>query len=406
MKKYLAYIVGIIALIALPTFFVSSTSASENIDTTVNVEPSLTLSVSANTLNLNLDPSSTTFGYNDLDVTVGTNNATGYKLTMSTTSGNTNLVNTEDNTKVIETLPTLSGGYTDSTFIANKWGYKKNRNTDNYNSFPATQTLLENSTRTNEDVANLRFATKIDYLQESGTYTTVISFNAVANPLLDYIQDLTTTICQEKASSANYTVLDKRDGQEYTVRYINGNCWMTKNIAIGCNGSGSNYGDTITPIQLTSSDTNISATTWTTPADSLTLGGTYDNPRMECSSTYGAWYNYVAITAGTITGSSNNTDATYDICPKGWRLPTYSEQTTVLGYPSEFAVTKDGYWTNGSLNWSGTTGFWLSSTAATSFTNRRWGLLYNWDSPGYVGNLKTYPIDNRSNGFAIRCIAE
>ena len=320
---------------------------------------------------------------------------------MSTAS--TSLVNIADNTK---TIPTLTGtNLTDSTFEVDRWGYKKNRNTDNYNPFPATSTLLENNTRTNADAANMRFATKIDYLQESGTYKTTINFNAVANPLYPIMQEVTASMCRELASDNNIIVLDRRDNQEYTVRYINGNCWMTKNLAIGCNGSGSNYGDAITPIQLTSSDSNISAATWTTPTNSLALGDSYGDPRLECSSTHGAWYNYAATTAGTITGSSNTTDATYDICPKGWKLPTYSEQSTVLSYPSEFAVTKSGFWYHGSSDGYMNEGYWWSSTTATTASYRairRWGLLYNW---GVADRFQTYQLDNRSGGAAVRCVA-
>ena len=37
---------------------------------------------------------------------------------------------------------------------------------------------------------------------------------------------------------------------------------------------------------------------------------------------YGTLYNYYAASAGTISGTSNSNNATYDICPAGWRLPT------------------------------------------------------------------------------------
>ncbi|MBQ3280098.1 hypothetical protein IJG92_00300 [Candidatus Saccharibacteria bacterium] len=397
--KYILYIVPIFSISWL--FSSSFTFASENIDTNVNVEPSLTLSVSANTLNLNLDPSSVTFGYNDLDVIVGTNNETGYVLTMSTTS--TDLVNTAENSVVIETLPSLSGGYTDSTFIVNKWGYKKNRNTDNYNSFPLTETLLENSTRTNEDVANLRFATKIDYLQESGTYTTAISFNAVANPLLDYIQDLTTTICQEKASSANYTVLDKRDGQEYTVRYINGNCWMTQNLRY--------MGDTIGSTSTTSTwylksatsnvdtDTTISITDLT--SDSPVAYNTYDYAKYHDSgdTTTGVWYNYAAVSAMTITAGGNSTLSTQNICPYNWDLPNYSQFNSITPYTSDFSPIASGKYYNGKFYYD-TMGFWTSSQALSG--NRRYHLRY--DGTGLYTNYTNEYYNDRTAGSSVRCI--
>ena len=47
-----------------------------------------------------------------------------------------------------------------------------------------------------------------------------------------YMQDLTLADCQSQASSGDITVFDKRDESDYTVRYINGACWMTQNLRI------------------------------------------------------------------------------------------------------------------------------------------------------------------------------
>ena len=61
------------------------------------------------------------------------------------------------------------------------------------------------------------------------------------------IQDFTVDECQAKASDTNFTVVDKRDGNDYTVRYINGNCWMTQNLRL----SGGRT--------LTSTDSNVAS---------------------------------------------------------------------------------------------------------------------------------------------------
>ena len=37
---------------------------------------------------------------------------------------------------------------------------------------------------------------------------------------------------------------------------------------------------------------------------------------------YGTLYNFFVASGGTISGDSNDTNSTYDICPAGWRLPT------------------------------------------------------------------------------------
>ena len=41
------------------------------------------------------------------------------------------------------------------------------------------------------------------------------------------------------------TTKDNRDGRVYTVAKIADNIWMTRNLAIGCNGSGANYGSSV-----------------------------------------------------------------------------------------------------------------------------------------------------------------
>ena len=53
-------------------------TASETVTTNVNVAPSLTLNLSASSLSSSMDPSSHTFDYKDLAVSVATNNKTGY----------------------------------------------------------------------------------------------------------------------------------------------------------------------------------------------------------------------------------------------------------------------------------------------------------------------------------------
>ena len=228
------------------------------------------------------------------------------------------------------------------------------------------------------------------------------------------MQDATaTSLATAMPNNGDTTTLrDARDGQDYTIAKINGAYWMTRNLAIGCNGSGSTYGDTISSKTLTDSDSNISATSWSTPTLSLdkndnttncTTSSIYScssntDARMKCSSTYGAWYNYAAATAGTIATSSTETVDTYNICPKGWTLPANGTSAGQIGsvtsYKNYFSPVAGGNYNIGAINDS-TYGNWWSTTVYND-TNR-YTLSFNGSSLSTSANA-------RRIGYYIRCI--
>ena len=201
---------------------------------------------------------------------------------------------------------------------------------------------------------------------------------------ITYIQDFTNSQCQSLASDADFTVVDKRDGSNYTVRYINGACWMTQNLRL----SGGRT--------LTSADSNV-ASSWSFPSNSLTSGDSYTEARSAISgnTSYGGYYNYCAASAGTVCSSSSAQDATQDICPKGWRLPTINEMGGIRSYASAFSPVLSGYYSNGTLYDTGSDGYWWSATAHYSVA--QYGLYYNGSSFG----TSDY---NRDSGFSVRCI--
>lgn len=215
-----------------------------------------------------------------------------------------------------------------------------------------------------------------------------------------YMQDITPSIVAATPEGATATLTDKRDKKTYTVAKINGNLWMTRNLAIGCNGINSTYGDTVSSKTLTNVDSNISSD-WSTPTALLSTGGNdYTNPKIQCSSTYGAWYNYAAASAGTITGNDNTTETTQDICPKNWRLFTRDEYVGLIGAigssPSIFnPVIGGGYWPNG-LPTETEYGYWWSSTARNA-TMRGFLNAHN----GKLGP----DVNERYLGLYIRCIS-
>ena len=214
---------------------------------------------------------------------------------------------------------------------------------------------------------------------------------------------------------------DSRDSQVYTVGIITANnggasktLWMTRNIAIGCNGSGTTYGSGRKSggVALDSSNSNVS-TTWSTgnawnlnasstqyTSDSTCKGSTtsgcnsYTQARMECSSTYGAWYNYVAATANTINTADNSTDAEKDICPSGWRLPNHSEISAAASNKTAFSPVTGGHYGGGTLNSTGY-GRWWSNGALSGTT--RWYLKYN-------GTYLSTDYYSRYYGFYVRCV--
>lgn len=178
MKSYVYIGVAGLALLVWGIVFNSGIVAADSVDARVIISDSLSIKITRNNVDtdnvtLDLDPATNSFAYQDLDVAVGTNNEAGYKLNISATS--TNLTNTADSTK---TIPTLGSGASISetdfrncstASCLNKWGFRVTSNsttpsliTAGYIPFANTE-LLSNNSRTNNDTASLRFATKIDY---------------------------------------------------------------------------------------------------------------------------------------------------------------------------------------------------------------------------------------------------
>ena len=200
-----------------------------------------------------------------------------------------------------------------------------------------------------------------------------------------YMQDLTATQCSNSYDGATATLLDSRDNNSYTIAKINGNCWMTQNLRL----SG---GRALTP-----SDSNV-ASNWFFPSTQLAgNSSSYTAPQMTISSntSYGGHYNFCAASAGTVC-SQTQQDASYDICPKGWRLPTKTEFDGIndTSYISAFSPVTGGYYSGGPLG-STSSGYWWSSTATNSYN--QYSLFYN-------GSSLYTDYDNKYYGLYVRCI--
>lgn len=229
-----------------------------------------------------------------------------------------------------------------------------------------------------------------------GTYTInqVASNNltlyAVWEPPL-YMQDATSADCGK-------TMIDSRDGEEYTTATIDNICWMTKNLNLGDNSS----------MLLTSSDTNIAASTYNLPASSTNgfsdsaVQSIYKSNSTDCSSAVGcyAYYNYAAATAGT---NPSTGDSTSDICPAGWRLPKNTELYSLsTGKGAEFVAApflgvRAGNYYRGSFSEGNAQGVYWSSTATSS------SYAYTVTCDGDFDDTYT-GTDYKPIGYSIRCL--
>ena len=249
-----------------------------------------------------------------------------------------------------------------------------------------------------------------------------------------YMQNMTFADCQVNVGTNgnaanvgdNITVYDRRDGKDYTVRYINGECWMTQNlrfIGTSLDSATSNVASTYTtssPYYVNGSSVKAYKSL---KDDSVCKGGyslTADNSTNLCmqdsgSTTTGVWYNYAAASAGTITGTSNDTAAQYDICPKNWHLPSGPSHTADTDFNklvgntagwqaattglTAFSAVGDGNYINGSLGNPGY-GKWWSATAYDA--TLRYNLNYNSSDGQFIGSSFYY----RNGGLFVRCVKD
>jgi len=232
------------------------------------------------------------------------------------------------------------------------------------------------------------------------------------------IQDITPETCP-----ANPTiVVDSRDGEEYTIQKLaDGNCWMLENLRLDA--------DTL-EVTLSPENTNMDPNTpFTLPQTNTDDDYWFDNGRLLAlvdtvekdtelsygsgSSKAGVLYNYCAATAGTICTEDDSGDALYDICPKGWRMPTggageigqlYNSYNSLGDFKEAFRVVLPGvrYWheidkvNDAAYYWTSTM-FILSSAPEIGYIR-------------YFTKVKTneitYEPDGVQDGMSIRCIAK
>ena len=266
-------------------------------------------------------------------------------------------------------------------------------------------------------------------------YTIVHPSNATAPTKsiddVKYMQDFKTmsaadrnTIIATMQDSTVYTLIDNRDNKSYQIAKLkDGNVWMAENLDLG---------RTELTTDLTSANTNLSTTVaastfngWKKTTGvakydegaflSLTAGNSSDGLDVDATAgiSYGTLYNYHVASAGTVTGESSYTNASYDICPAGWRLPTG-------GSSGEFQALYAQYNSNAlmraSIENSGaafalTGSFYDGSPKNQGINGVYWSSTYNLHTGMYDLYLTTSVVnptsrDNRNVGISIRCVAK
>lgn len=337
MKIKLTHLLPLTALSLLAVIGVHSLPAqAQDLKYRPEVTEALQISFSTDNLHIVANPVESPFASKDLNVTVATNNITGYYMTMSASS--TDLIKVDDESGgLIPTLDPLEGGYTEDTFTVNHWGYRPSPSS-NYFSFTQDAKVASGDGKTNGDVTTLTFATKVDFMKPAGVYETELNFAAVVNPLPIYLQDFTVGLCPEDEP---LEVVDIRDGEKYLVQKLaDGGCWMLDNlrldpteVSLGALKGYTNAPDEAleylkngggeSPYPTSGVVSDITDTTRDIPAVNADYKNTaaYRNYGV-ASGKIGVYYNYCAASAGSYCDSDPTDDASYDICPKGWRLPT------------------------------------------------------------------------------------
>ena len=224
----------------------------------------------------------------------------------------------------------------------------------------------------------------------------------------DFATNNASAIKNSMAEGQQYTLTDSRDSKSYTVAKIGNNVWMTKNLDLA--------GGTT----LTAADSNVSAgcnlggtNNCTLPASSTSgfsdnaTAYVYNSNSTTCASNSPcySYYSYVAATAGT-NPEDFDEEATSDICPKGWRLPTRAEFNTLAStYTTGATLTAApfygvyaGSYSNSSFYDGGSYGLYWSSNAGNA-----WNACYL-----YFGSSSsaTTSYVSKLRGYSVRCVAK
>ena len=265
-----------------------------------------------------------------------------------------------------------------------------------------------------------------------------------------YLQDLTPQIIEETAIGTTATLKDKRDNENYLVgKLADGNVWLLENLRLDIstvpleNLQGNtnapddalNYlknGGGTSPYAINAISTNPSTLTSEQTSGHIFTSFRDTNETNHAktgTSKIGVFYNYCAVSAGTYCMSwSMNTfdnDATQDICPAGWRLPTNPRTTNTIppsgdlgnlyiAYGSDMSaltaafntIPSYGYYStpylayNGGYNGGGNNPNYLWTASSETNNSMRLSIIGPGETYWYAGGT------DRTRAFSVRCLAK
>ena len=435
---------------------ISAYASNSGIEMSATINPSSTITISANNVALNITPSvEGTFSSDYATVSTYTNTANNCTVTMTTNS--TNLTSGNN------TIATLPGSVSEANFTNDRWGYRVGASGD-YNAVGASNQIATYAQNTGSSSAlNLAvyFAAKLTPATKPGTYTDTVTFISTCAPdpvpaninNLEYMQDFATLTDSEMTElldsmvlNQQYQLKDNRDEKEYYIaKLADGNVWMTQNLDHDIVTTADFY--TYANTDIGHGATPNTSATWTAQTatyatNDTAWGSTTDSPESYdpgnlcwngtiapdfngTLSTYaeacsndkhyhiGNYYNWTAAVA--MNDSSSYTtyrqDVNQSICPAGWRLPTLSGDKSYDNLVTELGLTSGtsgnvqntpayfvygGYWYGSSFYVGGDGYYWSSvvydDSFAYEFYFNRYGSMYP-----QTNGLRVY-------GTSVRCV--
>ena len=258
-------------------------------------------------------------------------------------------------------------------------------------------------------------------------------FGARSSIKATYLQDITPEMIDKSQIGAIAVVKDKRDEEEYVVsKLADGNLWMLDNLRLD---------PTEVSLETLKGNTNASDETLeylkngggsspypASGVSSTWVSGEYSLPYVdttvkndvaplklgETSGKVGVYYNYCAASAGSYCyGSSGSGNATEDICPAGWKIPSldYTDSSDYrrlrtfyesdMDYLTALGIAFVGEMYSSPPTLSSTSGYiylW-ASTYSSSSSMRAFYASYSSDY-----NYFSTSSDGRYYGIPIRCI--
>lgn len=198
MRKYNFYIISVLVVAGLlGSAMAGKTTSAVTYQSTVTPEFTINESLSVTVSSEDIAISGLTFGQSKasdaVNVTVVTNNYSGYTLTSTAGDGNaytdTNLINSTDSSSNFTSLDTSASIADPTNFGDGEWGYSFSTDSQatwsNYSGLPyydnTGATLVDKNTQSavDGDVVNFRIAAKASETQPAGTYNNVINFAVV-----------------------------------------------------------------------------------------------------------------------------------------------------------------------------------------------------------------------------------